>query len=58
MIRGYFCGVSRYRNNTDLDFCLNDPLSLANAFTQNIVMNYESIVFPTSNGEIDNIDFF
>lgn len=57
MIHGLFCGVSKYRNGDNLDFCLNDPYALAKAFTKNVIMEYNNIIFAAPNGEIDNTDY-
>lgn len=43
MIRGLFCGVSEYRANQQLPYCINDAKKMKEVFTENLVCSDDSI---------------
>lgn len=57
MIKGLFCGVSKYNFNSQLEFCNNDAKVLAKAFIDNIEVDKENIKIATETGEISSFKY-
>ena len=57
MIRGLFCGVSEYRANQQLPYCINDAKKMKEVFTENLVCSDDSIVVLAQDGRIENSEY-
>ncbi|WP_300382115.1 caspase family protein, partial [Clostridium sp.] len=57
MIKGLFCGVSKYNFNSELEYCNNDAKVLAKAFIDNIQIDKKNIKLSTETGEITNFKY-
>ena len=57
MIRGLFCGVSEYRANQQLPYCINDAKKMKEVFTENLVCSDDSIVVLAKDGRIENSEY-
>ena len=54
MIKAFLCGVSEYTFCNNLEFCKNDPVTLAKVFKERLGMYDSNINLATLNGEITN----
>ena len=57
MIRGLFCGVSEYRANQQLPYCINDAKKMKEVFMENLVCSDDSIVVLAKDGRIENSEY-
>lgn len=54
MIRGLFCGISEYRANQKLPYCVNDAKKMKETFESVFLCSKDSINILAMNGEIEN----
>lgn len=57
MIRGLFCGVSEYRANQELSYCVNDAKKMKETFIDTFVCSDNSIEILAENGSIENLEY-
>lgn len=57
MIRGLFCGISEYRANQELPYCVNDAKKMKEIFTEIFMCSDDSINVLATEGHIDDSEY-